>query len=90
MSMDEEKLLMKGELIGQRVTITSSTDPSWVGKTGVIVDETKNTFKLEINGEEKVIAKEIATFVFTKNNRNYEIEGKRLQFRPEDRIKKAR
>ena len=88
--MDDEKLLVKGELIGRMVKVAYSMDPSWVGRTGVIVDETKNTFKLEINGREHVIAKEIATFLFTKDDGSYEIEGKRLQFRPEDRIKKAR
>ncbi|HEC94784.1 MAG TPA: ribonuclease P protein subunit [Thermoplasmatales archaeon] len=88
--MDEETLLIKGELIGQKVTVVASTDPQWVNKSGVIVDETKNTFTLEIKGEEKVIAKEIATFAFVKDGKKYEIEGSRLRYRPEDRIKKAR
>jgi len=86
----DEKLLVKGELIGKNTTIVKSTDPTWIGKSGKIVDETRNTFTIEIDGEEKVIAKEIATFEFVVNSKKFTIEGSRLRYRPQDRIKKAR
>ena len=54
------------------------------------MDETRNTFRIEENGKEKVIAKDIAVFEFKVGDRVYEIEGSRLRYRPEDRIKKAR
>ena len=88
--MKKEMLLVKGELIGKEVRIKDCKDPSWVGRMGKIVDETKNTFKIEIDGREKVIAKDIAVFEFRVGNETYEIEGTRLKSRPEERIKKAR
>jgi len=88
--MKEETLLVKGELIGQSVRIVESSDPTWMGISGVIVDETKNTFTIDVDGKEKMIAKEIATFEFEKDGETFKIDGSRLKFRPEDRIKKAR
>lgn len=88
--MKEEMMLLKGELIGREVEVVESRDPSWMGKKGIIVDETKNTFKIEIDGKEKIIAKDIARFRFRIGNRFLEIEGSRLKYRPEERIKKAR
>ncbi|MCD6237189.1 MAG: ribonuclease P protein subunit [Thermoplasmata archaeon] len=85
-----ERLLIKGELIGKSTTVVKSTDPTWVGKSGVIVDETKNTFTIEIDGDERVIAKDIAAFEFIIDGEKFTIEGSRLRYRPEDRIKKAR
>lgn len=90
MAVKKEMLLVKGELIGKEVRIKDCKDPSWVGRMGKIVDETKNTFKIEIDGKEKVIAKDIAVFEFRVGNETYEIEGTRLKSRPEERIKKAR
>ena len=88
--MKRETLLVKGELIGKKVKIVKCTDPSWIGREGKIVDETKNTFKIEINGKEKVIAKDTAVFEFTIGDNVYYIDGLRLRYRPEERIKKAR
>jgi ribonuclease P protein subunit POP4 len=81
---------IKGELIGKSVRIKESRDPSWLGVSGIVVDETKNTFTIEVDGKEKVIAKEIATFEFDIDDRKITIEGTRLNYRPEERIKKAR
>ena len=86
----KEKFLVKGELIGKKVRIYDSEDPTWIGKEGKIVDETKNTFTLEVGGKEKVIAKEIAVFEFEADGRKFKVEGRRLKYRPEDRVKKAR
>lgn len=88
--MKEETLLVKGELIGKKVRIVKCTDPSWIGREGKIVDETKNTFKIEIGKKERTIAKDTAIFEFTVGDKVYQIEGSRLKFRPEERIKKAR
>ncbi len=89
--MNEKSLFVKGELIGRNVKISKSTDPSWIGREGRIIDETKNTFILETeDGLEKMIAKEIATFEFDVNGKKFFIDGLNLRYRPEDRIKKAR
>ena len=44
---------------------------SWNGKTGIIIDETKNTFLIEIDNKRKKIAKNIAKFEF-------EYDGKKI------------
>jgi len=85
-----EKNLVKDELIGRHVTITKCTDPKWVSKKGVILDETKNTFLIKTGKQHKKIAKKIATFAFEYEGNTVEINGLRLTYRPEDRIKKAR
>lgn len=84
-----KKILAKEELIGHHVTIQECTDPSWINKSGTIVDETKNTFIIEIGNKKKRITKNTAVFKF-ENYENTILEGTRLTYRPEDRIKKAR
>ena len=82
--------IVKDELIGRHVRIKDCTDPNWIGKSGTIIDETKNTFLIEKNDEQKRIAKNTATFEFEYNKEKLIVEGSRLTHRPEDRIKKAR
>lgn len=85
--------LVHHEFIGLRVNVTSSTNKS-LNLNGIVIDETKNTIKIEIqndNGifEEKLIPKSNSIFQFTlPNNEIVEIEGNILSIRPEDRIKK--
>ena len=82
--------IVKHELIGRNVTVTACTDPAWIGKAGTILDETKHTFLIQIGDRCKTIAKKTATFEFTDRGKKIRIEGSRLTFRPENRIKKAR
>ena len=86
----DEKTLARDELIGLPVKIRDCTDPGWKGKTGVIVDETKNTFTIEINGEYKVIAKKTAVFEFNYHGKKILLDGSNIMYRPEERIKKVR
>jgi RNase P/RNase MRP subunit p29 len=85
-----EKKIVKDELIGKYITIRECADPQWKDKSGIIIDETKKTFLLEIEHQRKRIAKKSATFEFTDNKKRTLIEGSRLLYRSEDRIKKAR
>jgi ribonuclease P protein subunit POP4 len=86
----DKSTIVKDELIGKSVTIKKCTDPSWINQSGTIIDETKNTFLIEIGNQNKRIAKNIAIFEFEINHKKTIIEGIRLLYRPEDRIKKAR
>jgi ribonuclease P protein subunit POP4 len=80
--------LVRHELIGLKVKIAKSTD-STHKFSGIVVDETYNTFKIETKGKEKVIPKKNSIFIFTlPNGMRVEVEGKILISRPEDRIKK--
>jgi ribonuclease P protein subunit POP4 len=85
-----EKLLARDELIGLNVKIIDCKDPSWIGKSGKIIDETKNTFLIEIDDEKKRIAKYIASFEIEYKGKIITINGSKITFRPEDRIKKVR
>jgi len=86
----DENHLVKDEFIGKVVTIRECTDPYWINKLGIIIDETKNTFVIEINKQPKRIAKKNAIFEFEYEGKKFSLKGSRLTYRPEDRIKKAR
>jgi RNase P/RNase MRP subunit p29 len=85
-----EKILAKEELIGRRLRIKECTDPNWIGRSGTIIDETKNTFLLRLNNKHKTIAKNIATFEFEYDKHKINLNGKEIIYRTEDRIKKTR
>ena len=81
---------VKNEFIGCLVLIEECTDPTWVGRKGIIVDETQHLFLIELNNEIKSIEKKIATFQVRLPERTIRINGSKIVYRPEDRIKKAR
>jgi len=86
----DEKALAREELIGLHVTIKECKDSKWTGRSGIIIDETKNTFLIRINDENKRIAKKIAKFEFEHDEKKTILKGSRITYRPEDRIKKSR
>ena len=85
-----EKKLAREELIGLKVKIKECKDTSWIGKSGLILDETKNTFLIKIDDKQKKIAKNIATFEFDYEGKKLLLNGSKIAYRPEDRIKKVR
>ncbi|RLF42034.1 MAG: ribonuclease P protein subunit [Thermoplasmata archaeon] len=89
MNMNKQRFL-RDEFIGLTVKIVESKDPTWLHKSGVILDETKNTFLIDTNGQRKRIAKDIATFEFRFNNERIRVHGRDIAYRPEDRIKKVK
>jgi ribonuclease P protein subunit POP4 len=80
--------LRKHELIGLRVEVVESTDPSQRQLEGRVVDETRNTLVLEVAGEEKHIPKHGSRFRFAVQG-GVEVSGDEIRYRPEDRVKKA-
>ncbi len=81
--------LVRHELIGLPVKITDSADRTLIGIKGIVIDETYNTLRIEVNKKEKVIPKAISTFVFKiPSGEKVQVDGKLLVNRPEDRIKK--
>ena len=87
--MITSKNLVHHEFIGLKVHITSKNNKS-LNLKGTIIDETKNTIKIEdIDNAEKVIPKNGSIFVFEiPNGEKIEVDGNILSIRPEDRIKK--
>jgi ribonuclease P protein subunit POP4 len=81
--------IVQHEFIGLETKVVQSSNPSLVGITGKVVDETRNTFTILSNGEKKVIIKDTAIFEFAMpDGAVVEIDGKVIMGRPEDRLKK--
>jgi len=84
--MDKDKIMdfLRDEFIGKKVEIVESKNKDLVGIKGKIVDETKNMFEIESNGKTKKVQKNICKFKFLPEN--IIIDGKIINYRPEDRI----
>lgn len=82
--------ILQDEFIGLNLKVVKCTNPSCIGLSGKIIDETKNTFKIICGGEEKVLIKENCIFHLTLPDKTIiEVDGKVLIGRPEDRVKKV-
>ncbi len=84
--------LVRHELIGLPVTVSTTTDPNKEDIRGRVVDETRNTLVIETGEREKTIPKNETVFRFTLEDEDgepvVEIDGTLLVGRPEERILK--
>ena len=80
---------MRSELIGLEVQVHSTTRGS-EDFSGVVKDETKNTFVIRKGDREVTVPKPYHEFMFTYQGELVLIHGSEIQHRPEDRIKKIR
>jgi ribonuclease P protein subunit POP4 len=81
--------IIRCEFIGNEAGVSKSSHSGYVGISGRIVDESRNTFTLEYRGERKAVPKGSSTFSFKfPDGTIVEIEGRILVGRPEDRVKK--
>jgi ribonuclease P protein subunit POP4 len=78
------------EFIGLEVEVLDSTCPEYIGIRGRVVDETRNTLKIEQQGRERTVPKDCCEFRFDEAGKAHVVSGKDIKFRPEDRIKKVR
>jgi ribonuclease P protein subunit POP4 len=83
------KDIAKHELIGLEIEIVESKNKALIGLKGRITDETKNTITID-DGKERKIMKSQIKMKTEIGNKKYEIDGRILVGRPEDRIKKQR
>ncbi len=89
--MRTKKNLKKHELIGLKVEVIESRNPTQVGIRGRVIDETEKTIKIESKGKEKIIPKSGTVFRFILPNREkVKIKGDEISYRPEERIRKAK
>ena len=72
--------------IGQLLTVVSSTDPTLVGRSGNVIDETQKTVTIIENGQERLLGK--ASIEFTLNGGTTVLTGASLRQRPEDRMRR--
>lgn len=70
--------------IGRTLTVTSSTDPTLQGRSGLVLDESKNTLTL-LEGEQTVVLNK-SSIQFNIDNTAVVVNGAKVNQRPEDRI----
>ena len=81
--------IVQNEFIGLETKVIKCSNPNVLGIAGRVVNETRNTFTILQDIEEKVVIKDTSIFNFVLPDRTVvEIEGKVLIGRSEDRVKK--
>jgi len=82
--------IVRYEFIGAQGKIAQSLHKDYIGLAGKVIGETRNTFTLLNQAQEKSVIKEFALFNFTfGDGTSVDIDGKLLVGRPEDRLKKS-
>lgn len=89
------KSVARGELIGLHATVHDSPDAGIVGLSGDVVGETLHTLTLRVGGpggRRVQLAKAACVFAFWAPDRDEPVlvDGRAIQFRPQDRTKKVR
>ena len=69
--------------ISHNLTVVKSNDPTQVGMSGTVLDETKKTILLRTESKQLTLAKDIIAFTIDSGEL---IEGSRVTQRAEDRI----
>jgi len=69
--------------IGKTLEVVTSTDPSYVGRSGLVLHESRRMVKLQEGDKEISLPKQEITF---KINESKTIQGHMVNKRPEDRI----
>ncbi|MBT4823725.1 ribonuclease P protein subunit [Candidatus Woesearchaeota archaeon] len=85
--MVSNKEVLKQELIGLSVKIIEAQNQSLKGLNGKIIDETKHTFVVLVNNNNKTIIKKGCVFQFKIKEKTFNVDGVLLEKRPEERIK---
>ena len=80
--------ILRHELVGLKTIVARSSNTLLVGTRGQIVDETRNTVKLNTREGVKMIPKGVVVFRFDLPDGSIvEVEGAKLVGRPENRMK---
>ncbi len=83
------KNLVRHELVGLDVRVVESTNPSQIGLSGRVVDESRNVLTIETAHGVRNLPKNQCTFSFLlPSGERVRVEGRLLVSHPEDRIKK--
>jgi len=81
--------VLQQELIGLNARVVKSSQPNYVGISGKVVDETRNTLVILSDTRKKIVVKDVAVFHFTlPDGTIVEINGKAIVGRSENRVKK--
>lgn len=81
--------ILYNELIGLRVSVVGSTDPSQLGISGTVVDETEKMLVVSTTGSARrvMIPKMISRFSFFIPD-EVVVEGREIALTPEERLKR--
>ena len=71
--------------LSRNLEVTNSTDPTLVGISGMVMDETRRTILVNTGSKEVTLAKDTIRFTIDDE----EIDGSLVGQRPEERIGKA-
>ncbi|HIH11919.1 TPA: ribonuclease P protein subunit [Candidatus Woesearchaeota archaeon] len=74
------------ELIGRKVKVVKSKNMAYVGKEGLVIDETKSTITIQEQGKKTTLLKNGVSLAI--EHVPGIVEGKNIQKRPEERITK--
>ena len=69
--------------ISHKLTVINSDDPTLIGVTGTVLDETKKTILVRTESGDVTLAKDVITFTIDSGDA---INGSRVIQRAEDRI----
>ena len=87
--MIDRQTVVQQMVIGLNAKVVRSDNPSQIGISGKIIDETRNMLKIFDKGKSKSIPKKTSTLHISLADKTIiEIEGTVLLGRPENRIKK--
>jgi ribonuclease P protein subunit POP4 len=82
--------VIRKEFIGLQAAVVSSPHAGYLGISGEIIGETRNTFMIQQMEKMKSIVKDQAIFQFQFSEGTVvEIDGQLLMGKPEDRLKKT-
>jgi len=80
---------VQDEFIGLNAKVVKSTNPDYVGISGKVVDETRNTLVIRHENKDNVIVKNVAVFHFTTPDGTIvEVDGNVIIGHPEARVKR--
>ncbi len=82
-----EDIIMFVPLIGFNLEVVQSCSKELVGIKGKVVDETKNTLRIETGKKESVVLKKPNIFLVSVGKKKIRIDGEKIMFRPEEKAK---
>lgn len=86
---DDDREIARGELICLGAEVISSTDPTLLGLSGTVIDETKNTITIRTTSGDKKVPKGVVAFRFSSTSgKRVTIEGRSLVMRPEEKLRR--
>ncbi len=81
--------IIQDEFIGLKAKVGKSSNPSCTSVSGLVINETRNTFVILQDEKRKTVIKDQSVFHFTfPDGTIVEIDGEILVGRPEERLKK--